>query len=78
MKCPDGPSPKNSDDHPSLNKIYKHAKASLSTVSFSTQYNTISTLEKIGLLKLFKFQGETRVDMNTKDHVNIINSTQGP
>ncbi|MGC9308686.1 MAG: Fur family transcriptional regulator [Thermoplasmatota archaeon] len=67
----------NPHDHPSLNDIYEQVKARLPTVSFSTLYNTISTLEKIGLLKLFNFQGETRVDMNTKNHINIIHSNTG-
>ncbi len=67
----------NADNHPSLNNIYEKVRKKLTTVSFSTLYNTISTLEKIGLIRLFDFRGETRVEVNTDSHINMINNKTG-
>ncbi|MHA1223105.1 MAG: Fur family transcriptional regulator [Candidatus Heimdallarchaeaceae archaeon] len=63
--------------HPSLNHLYSLVKERLTTVSFSTLYNTISTLEEMGLIRLFTLQGETRVELNDTEHINIIDSSTG-
>jgi Fur family peroxide stress response transcriptional regulator len=67
----------NTGTHPFLEEIYKIVKNRLITVSFSTLYNTITTLEEIGLIKLFNFQNETRIELNPDIHINIINQNTG-
>lgn len=63
------------DEHPSMNGIYAQVKSKLPTISFSTIFNTISTLEEIGVVKTFDFNDETRIEMNKKAHINIIDNT---
>lgn len=64
-------------DHPSLNSLHDSIRKRMPTVSFSTLYNTISTLEKVGLIRLFDLRGETRIEMNMAGHLNIIHSDTG-
>jgi Fur family peroxide stress response transcriptional regulator len=63
--------------HPSLNELHDLLKRSMPTVSFSTLYNTLSTLEKAGLVRLFDHGGETRIEMNLGNHLNIIDTDTG-
>ncbi len=63
------------DEHPSMNGIYEHVKSKLPTISFSTIFNTIVTLEEIGVVKTFDFNDETRIEMNKKVHINVIDNT---
>ncbi len=63
-----------SKEHPSLKTILNTVKKELPTTSVSTIYNTIMELEKIGLIRTFEFDKEIRVELNTKPHINIINS----
>jgi len=65
------------DTHPSLNTLYDEAKRRMPSVSFSTLYNTISTLEKHGYLSLMDLDGETRVEMNSHFHINVIDKRTG-
>jgi Fe2+ or Zn2+ uptake regulation protein len=64
-------------EHPSLNELHGKIIDRMPSVSFSTLYNTITTLEKMGYLRLFDLGGETRVEMNPKDHINIIDPVKG-
>ncbi|MFW9874545.1 MAG: transcriptional repressor [Candidatus Thorarchaeota archaeon] len=64
-------------NHPSLNKIYEIVKEKLISISFSTLYNTISTLERIELIKLINFKNETRIEMNSSNHIKIIKRKKG-
>lgn len=66
-----------SGDHPSLNSLHDYVTMNMPTVSFSTLYNTISTLEKNGMIRLFDYGGETRIEMNLEDHLNIIDTETG-
>ncbi|WP_367883746.1 transcriptional repressor [Thermococcus peptonophilus] len=43
------------------------------TVSFSTLYSNLITLKELGLVELFSIEGETRVELNTEPHINLIN-----
>ncbi len=59
--------------HPSINQVYRNVKKRIKIMSFSTLYTTILMLEKEGFLKTFDCGGETRIEMNMKEHVNIVN-----
>ncbi len=63
---------KNAQDHLSLNSFYDILKEKMPMVSFSTLYNTLQTLEKLAVLRLFNFKGETRIEMNMDSHINLI------
>ena len=61
-----------SKQHPTLKDIVKAVKKELPTTSVSTTYNTIMELEEIGLLRIFEFNKEIRIEPNSKPHLNII------
>jgi Fur family peroxide stress response transcriptional regulator len=63
--------------HPSLKSLYEKVHERMSTVSFSTLFNTITTLEKMGYLRIFDLEGETRVELNPDNHINIIDRRSG-
>jgi Fe2+ or Zn2+ uptake regulation protein len=67
----------NMDRHPSLGELHTMVRKRMPTISFSTLYNTISALDKVGYLRLFDLGGETRVEMNPNDHINIIDQRSG-
>ncbi|ASJ13888.1 Fur family transcriptional regulator [Thermococcus radiotolerans] len=60
------------DEHPSLKDILNEIKAEFPTMSFSTLYSNVLTLRELGLLELFSLDGETRVELNTEPHINLI------
>ena len=60
------------DDHPSLKQLYEEVRKRVPTISFSTLYSTIQKLEELGVVKLFDLLGETRVEVNKKPHINLI------
>ncbi|ASA77674.1 Fur family transcriptional regulator [Thermococcus sp. 5-4] len=60
------------DEHPSLKDILGEIKAEFPTMSFSTLYSNVLTLRELGLLELFSLDGETRVELNTEPHINLI------
>ncbi len=61
-----------SKQHPTLKDIVRAVKKELPTTSVSTTYNTIMELEEIGLLRIFEFNKEIRIEPNSKPHLNII------
>lgn len=65
------------DKHPSLNELYEKVKEKIPTLSFSTLYSTIRRLEELGFIKLFDLLGETRIEVNTRPHINIIDLDKG-
>ena len=60
------------DKHPPIIDIFKEVKRSIPTISFSTTYNTLVILQRVGLVRLFNVAGKIRVEVNTKPHINII------
>jgi len=60
------------DEHPSLTDVLREIKAEVPTMSFSTLYSNVLTLKELGLLELFSLDGETRVELNTEPHINLI------
>ena len=61
--------------HPSLNEIYDKVKSEFPTMSFSTLYSNLLTLRKLNLVKFFSLEGETRLEVNTSPHINVIHSS---
>ena len=59
-------------EHPSLKDVLAEIKAEFPTMSFSTLYSNVLTLKELGLLELFSLDGETRVELNTEPHINLI------
>ncbi len=63
---------KHYERHPSINQIYRNLRRKMKIMSFSTLYTTIIMLEKEGFLRTFDCAGETRIEMNMKEHINIV------
>ena len=63
--------------HPSLKEILTEVAKKVPTISFSTLYTIIKTLEDLNLIKTFDINGETRVEINIKPHVNFIFNETG-
>ncbi len=61
-------------EHPSLNRVYDAVRERVPTVSFSTLYMTLRRLEELGLIRLFDWMGELRVEVNIENHINIVNA----
>ncbi|ASJ02896.1 Fur family transcriptional regulator [Thermococcus profundus] len=59
-------------EHPSMNSLLERIRDDFPTVSFSTLYSNLLTLRELGLVELFSIEGETRVEINTKPHINLI------
>ena len=62
--------------HPSLNDLLEEVRKDFSTMSFSTLYSNLQTLRELGLVELFSLGGETRVELNTKPHINLISGEE--
>ena len=58
--------------HPSLKEILSEIREDFPTMSFSTLYSNVLTLKELGLVELFSLGGETRVELNTDPHINLI------
>ena len=58
--------------HPSINDLLEEIRRDFPTMSFSTLYSNLLTLKGLGLIELFSLGGETRVEVNTEPHVNMI------
>lgn len=59
-------------EHPSLKEVLGEIREEFPTMSFSTLYSNVLTLKELGLLELFSLDGETRVELNTEPHINLI------
>ncbi|WP_297068735.1 Fur family transcriptional regulator [Thermococcus sp.] len=60
------------EDHPSLSELLDEIRREFPTMGFSTLYSNLLTLRELGLVELFSFGGETRVEVNTRPHLNLI------
>ena len=63
--------------HPSIREIYEIASKRVPTISFSTLYTIIQTLEDLGILKTFALGKETHVEVNTRPHINLVSLKSG-
>jgi Fur family peroxide stress response transcriptional regulator len=67
----------NRDRHPSMGELHAMVKKRMPSVSFSTLYNTLSALDRIGYIRLFDIGGETHIELNPDDHINVIDQRTG-
>ena len=58
--------------HPSLTEVLAKIRRNFPTMSFSTLYSNVLTLKELGLLEIFSLEGETRIELNTEPHLNLI------
>ncbi|CAD5244460.1 Fur family transcriptional regulator [Thermococcus camini] len=58
--------------HPSLTEVLAEIRDDFPTMSFSTLYSNLITLKELKLVELFSLDGETRVELNTEPHINLI------
>ncbi|WP_456422645.1 transcriptional repressor [Thermococcus sp.] len=59
-------------EHPPLKGVLEELRKEFPTMSFSTLYSNVLTLKELGLLELFSLDGETRIELNTEPHINLI------
>ncbi|EEB73356.1 transcriptional repressor [Thermococcus sp. AM4] len=62
--------------HPAMTEVLARIREEFPTVSFSTLYSNLLTLRELGLVELFSLDGETRVELNTKPHLNLIHGEE--
>ncbi len=58
--------------HPAIGEVYEQIKSDFPTMSFSTIYSNILNLKELNLLELFYLFGETRIEINVRPHINIV------
>jgi Fur family peroxide stress response transcriptional regulator len=59
-------------EHPSFKELYEEARKEMPTMSTSTLYSLLLTLEGLGLVRLFSWEGETRVEVDARPHINVL------
>jgi Fur family peroxide stress response transcriptional regulator len=64
-------------EHPTFTRILEAVRREMPTVSTSTLYSFLLVLDELGLVHLFSWNGETRVEVNPEPHVNVIESGSG-
>ena len=58
--------------HPTICEVHEQIKLDFPTMSFSTLYSNILNLKKLNLLELLNLFGKTRIDINVRPHINIV------
>ncbi|MEM2086841.1 MAG: transcriptional repressor [Archaeoglobaceae archaeon] len=58
--------------HPTLAEILEKVREEFPTTSFSTLYTNILMLKALGLLEIFAIGDETRIELNLKPHINVL------
>lgn len=58
--------------HPTLTDIHREAVKIAPSISFSTVYMTVKTLEELGFVRLFSHKGDTVVETSVKPHINVL------
>ncbi len=67
-----------SNEHPSVQKIYREVKQTHPTVSLATVYTTLHILKETGLIQELNYSnGQTRFDPNIAPHINLVCQTCG-
>ncbi|MCS7119438.1 MAG: transcriptional repressor [Archaeoglobaceae archaeon] len=59
--------------HPNLREVLEKVREYFPTMSFSTLYTNLMLFKGLGLIDLFTFGDETRIEMNMKPHFNVYN-----
>lgn len=59
--------------HPTAQQIYEHVLSKVGSVSFTTVYNTLHTLEEMGQIKKISISETTTIyDIDTSDHGHFV------
>lgn len=59
--------------HPSARQVHRELQARDAGISVATVYNTLGTLQRLGLIKVIEFESlDNRYEMNLKPHINLI------
>ncbi len=59
-------------EHPTFTELLEAVRAEMPTISTSTLYSFLLVLEELGIVNLFSWNGETRVEVNPEPHVNVL------
>ena len=63
----------NSNDHPTVEKIYSRLKSNLPTISLDTIYRTLTTLEQHGLVsRVQTMESQARFEGKMEEHHHVI------
>lgn len=61
-------------NHPSLKELHEAVREEFPTMSFSTLYTNLLIMKGLGLVDFLFVDGETRLEINVKPHINLIES----
>ena len=60
-------------DHPSVKQVYHEINGLEPDIGLSTVYNTLNTLDALGVLKEIEFEEtDNRFDTNLEPHINLV------
>ncbi|RXT07822.1 Fur family transcriptional regulator [Ammoniphilus sp. CFH 90114] len=59
-------------DHPTAEEIYQFMKKEFPTLSFTTVYNTLHSLQEMGILREYHFGEASRFEMAEKSHHHFL------
>lgn len=62
----------NTEDHPSAEHIHKTIQKKYPMMSLSTVYKTLDLLKEKKLVSEIEVKGETRFDVHTDEHLNLV------
>lgn len=61
-----------SRDHPTAQEVYDRVRERFPHITLGTIYNTVSMLEKKGIVQPLRFPNGTRYDTNLMSHANLV------
>ena len=64
-------------DHPTAEEIYQFMKKEFPTLSFTTVYNTLHSLQEMGILREYRFGDASRFELAESDHHHFLCLTCG-
>src|SRR5690606_33963222 len=59
-------------DHPTAEEIYQFMRKEVPTLSFTTVYNTLHSLQEMGILREYRFGDASRFEMAEADHHHFL------
>lgn len=59
-------------DHPTAEEIYQFMKKEFPTLSFTTVYNTLHSLQEMGILREYRFGEASRFEMAESNHHHFL------
>jgi len=62
---------KTTPGHPTAEEVFSYVKQSFPSISFSTVYNTLRTLKKVGLIRELAYN-PSRFESNVGDHYHVV------